>query len=145
MERLTRTMAGCGLTLALAVAGCKSTHSEVPPGRPYSADGRQAPPVGFSADPHPITSPGIAGAPGSPQYGVPGAANSGNFGAPTNNAFGPPGTAPVGGMGTSPGIGVGSGNEATAMPMGGLGAPSVGGAAPGFEPSAAPGQMPAPQ
>ena len=65
MDRLNRTLTGCGLTLLLAAGGCRSTQPEVPPGRPYTSDGRQVPPIGFSSDPHPMSGPGItAGVPG---------------------------------------------------------------------------------
>ena len=53
MDRQTRRLAGFGLMFVLAASGCRSTRSEVPPGRQYSGDGRQVPPVGFSSDPHP--------------------------------------------------------------------------------------------
>jgi hypothetical protein len=139
MDRLNRTMAGCGLMLMLAAAGgCRSTRSEVPPGRPYTSDGRQVPPVGFSTEPHPTTGPGITnGQPGGPQYGTPSSATSANFGAPTNNLYGGPGTSPAGlptgGAGfSSPGM------ESSSMPSGGLGMPSTG-AAPVQGPP--PGQM----
>jgi hypothetical protein len=130
MDRLNRTMAGCGLSLLLVSAGgCRSTRHEVPPGRPYTSDGRQAPPINFSNDPHPMTGPGIAngmGAPGGPQYGTPSSAMSSNHGAPTGNQYGPPGTAMGGGqMPSGPGFSS-SGTEPTSMPPAGLGAPSVG-------------------
>jgi hypothetical protein len=138
MDRLNRTVAGCGLTLVLAAAGgCKSTRPEVPPGRPYTSDGRQVPPIGFSSDPHAMTGPGIvagSGASGGPQFGTPGSATSANMGAPTMNQFGPPGTS--GGMPMSQGAGFstqGAGaTESSSMPSPGLGAPSTGsGAVPG--------------
>src|SRR5579883_2690294 len=101
MDRLNRTLAGCcGLFVLLAATGCKSMRSSVPPGRPYSADGRQAPAVGFSNEPHPMAGNAIGmgsntgGAAGS-QFGTP-MPGMPNYGAPTNNAFGPPITAPLG-------------------------------------------------
>ncbi len=54
MDRVSRTLALSGLGLLLTAAGCRSTRSEVPPGRPYSNDGRQRPAIGFSNDPHPV-------------------------------------------------------------------------------------------
>ena len=127
MDRLNRTMTGCGLLLLLATTGgCRSTRSEVPPGRPYTSDGRQVPPINFSNDPHPTTGPGLVNAPGAPQFGTPSSANSANMGAPTGNQYGPPGTA-LGGMQTPQGAGFSSGGtEASSMPAPGLGAPSVG-------------------
>jgi hypothetical protein len=100
MDRQTRRLAGCGLMFVLAIAGCKSTRSEVPPGRRYSGDGRQVPPVGFSSDPHPAAANGMGAVPGGPgmmpgQYGTPAPATP-NYGAPTGHSFGPPGSAPTG-------------------------------------------------
>jgi hypothetical protein len=139
MDRLNHAMAGCGLMLVLAAAGgCKSTRSEVPPGRPYTNDGKQVPPIGFSSEPHAMTGPGIvggSGAPGAPQFGTPGSASSANLGAPTGNQFGPPGTS-MGSAQTPSGAGFSSGAaESSSMPSPGLGAPS-GGSAP------SPGAMP---
>jgi hypothetical protein len=134
MDRLNRILTGCGLTLMLAAGGCRSTQPEVPPGRPYSSDGRQAPPIGFSSDPHPMSGPGIVaggpgmpGAPGSPQLGTPGPAATANYGAPTGNQYGPPGY--TAGMSPMPGGAnqPGGGSESTSMPYTGLGAPSSGG------------------
>jgi hypothetical protein len=115
MNRRKHTTAVRNLSLSLALvslipAGCKSTKSEVPPGRPYQTTG--APPsVGFSSDAHPSTAGGMAGlygnkGPGSfaqdvqnsaaPSrditYGMP-APGATNLGAPTDNRYGAPGTA----------------------------------------------------
>jgi hypothetical protein len=133
MDRLNRTMAGCGLMLALAAAGgCKSTRSEVPPGRPYTNDGRQVPPIGFSSDPHAMTGPGTVsgmGAPGGPQFGTPSSATSSNMGAPTNNLYGAPGTSGAAPMPSGGGFSAGAGaTESSSMPSPGLGAPSTGSA-----------------
>jgi hypothetical protein len=127
MDRLNRTMAGCGLLLLLAAAGgCRSTRPEVPPGRPYTSDGRQVPPMSFSNDPHPMTGPGITAGQGTPQYGTPGPATSANLGAPTGNQYGPPGTT-IGGGQTPSGAGFSApGMEPSSMPPAGLGAPSIG-------------------
>ena len=100
MDRQTRRLAGCGLIFVLATSGCRSTRSEVPPGRRYSGDGRQVPSVGFSSDPHPAGANGMGSVPGGPgtmpgQYGTPSPATP-NYGMPTGNAYGPPGHAPVG-------------------------------------------------
>ena len=56
MVRLTRSLAvsACGVGLLLVSTGCRSTRPEVPPGRPYSSDGRQRPAIGFSTDAHPV-------------------------------------------------------------------------------------------
>jgi hypothetical protein len=143
MDRLNRNAAGCGLMLMLATAGgCRSTRPEVPPGRPYTNDGRQVPPINFSSDPHPMTGPGIVagpGAPGAPQYGTPSSASSANFGAPTGNQYGPPGTAT--GVGTVPaGAGYSSEMEPSSMPSTGLGMPSGGTAPPQGAPPGQTGQ-----
>ena len=100
MDRQTRRLAGFGLMFVLATSGCRSTRSEVPPGRQYSGDGRQVPPVGFSSDPHPAGANGMGSVPGGPgtmpgQYGTPAPATP-NYGMPTGNAYGPPGQAPAG-------------------------------------------------
>jgi hypothetical protein len=133
MDRLYRSLTGCGLVLLLAAGGCRSTQPEVPPGRPYTNDGRQVPPIGFSSEPHGMTGPGmtagmpgLAAGPGSPQLGTPGAAASTNYGAPTNSQYAAPaytaGVAPVPStMGQ-----LGGGAESTSMPSSGLGAPSIG-------------------
>ena len=39
MDRLTRTLAGCGLALLAAAGGCRTAHDEVPPGKVYRPDG----------------------------------------------------------------------------------------------------------
>jgi hypothetical protein len=139
MDRLNRSLTGCGLALLLAAGGCRSTQPEVPPGRPYTSDGKQVPPVAFSSDPHPLNVPGInagvpgaGAAPGSPQLGTPGPASSMNYGAPTNNQYASPsytaGMAPV-----PPGMGQlgpgqqGGGSESTSMPAYGLAPPSSSG------------------
>ncbi len=100
MDRQTRRLAGCGLMFVLAASGCRSTRSEVPPGRQYAGDGRQVPSVGFSSDPHPTGANGLGSMPGGPgtmpgQYGTPPPATP-NYGMPTGNAYGPPGQAPAG-------------------------------------------------
>ncbi len=67
MDRHTLTLAGCGLMLLLASSGCKSTRSEVPPGRPYMSDGRQTPPGStlFSSEPHPMAGNALSNTPGN--------------------------------------------------------------------------------
>ena len=93
----------------LCSQGCRSTKSEVPPGKPYQTSGTP-PTVGFSNDPHPNTSAGMAGlygnkgpgalvsdgrgtppASGDLVYGTPPPASA-NLGVPTNNLYGRPGT-----------------------------------------------------
>jgi hypothetical protein len=148
MDRLnrSRSLTGCGLLLLLAAGGCRSTQPEVPPGRPYTSDGRQAPAVGFSTDPHPLNVPGInasvpgmAAAPGSPQLGTPGPASSTNYGAPTNNQYAAPGYA-AGMAQMPPSIAQQGGpTESTSMPSYGLGTPSAGGMT---SPAAAAGSAP---
>jgi hypothetical protein len=98
-------MAGAALLATVALAsGCRSTRSEVPPGKPYARTGEAPPTVGFSSDPH----PGALGMPGStnvgpggmaddplassqPQYGTPTPGSRG-VELPTANRYGPPGT-----------------------------------------------------
>jgi hypothetical protein len=115
MDRRKHTTAVRKLSFSLALlslfsAGCKSTKSEVPPGKPYQTTGTP-PSVGFSSDAHPSTAGGMAGlygnkGPGSfaqdvqnsaaPSrditYGMP-APGATKFGAPTDNRYGAPGTA----------------------------------------------------
>jgi hypothetical protein len=104
------------LSLSLAVitlgsAGCRSTRSEVPPGKPYQTTSGAPPSVGFSNEPHPSTATGMAALYGNKgpgallggdrttttpgdnvTYGIP-APGTANLGAPTDNKFGAPGTA----------------------------------------------------
>ena len=54
MDRLARSLACCGLGFVLTASGCRMTRPEVPPGRPYSKDGRQRPAIGFSSEGHPV-------------------------------------------------------------------------------------------
>jgi hypothetical protein len=115
MDGRKHTIAVRNLFLSLALvsllpAGCKSTKSEVPPGKPYQTTG-SPPSVGFSSDAHPSTAGGMAGlygnkGPGSfaqdvqnsattsrdITYGMP-APGATNLGAPTANLYGRPGTA----------------------------------------------------
>jgi hypothetical protein len=121
MDRLTRTLAGCGLVTLLAVTGCRSTRSEVPPGPPYTKDGKQVPPIGFNSDPHPLNGgaaglgPGGMPAAGNVQYGMPGTASGPNFGIPSGNAYGPPGTAGAAGATQMP-AGESASSRAPIMP-----------------------------
>ncbi|OJW24634.1 MAG: hypothetical protein BGO49_06215 [Planctomycetales bacterium 71-10] len=115
MERpnvLRPRLAPLGAMLALAVAassGCRSTKSEVPPGRPYARTG-EPPVVGFSSDPHPApgnaaggidynVGPGASGddkvarAKAASTFGTPTAGEK--VARPTTNAYGPPGTSGV--------------------------------------------------
>jgi hypothetical protein len=115
MDRLNRALAGASLALALTVvtsaSGCRSMRSEVPPGRPFTPDGQQTPPIGFSSTPG---TPALSGLPTSPGTGAPGSAGqlgtpapgANPYGAPTGNTFGPPGTS---GLATSPSAGAASG------------------------------------
>jgi hypothetical protein len=106
MDRQTRRLAGFGLMFVLATSGCRSTRSEVPPGRKFSGDGREIPSVGFSSDPHPAGANGMGSVPGGPgtmpgRYGTPAPATP-NYGMPTGNAYGPPGQAPAGAGAAAP-------------------------------------------
>lgn len=105
MDRHKALVAGCGVVLLLVAPGCRSTRSEVPPGRPYGGDGRPIPSMpstGFSSEPRPSVSmgtnyPGNVGPGGTaPQYGTPAPGAGERYGAPTPNAYGPPGTSPLG-------------------------------------------------
>jgi hypothetical protein len=105
----TRILA-CLIGVQLGLSGCRSTRSEVPPGKPYQTTGGMPPTVGFSSEPHPSTANGMAGlyrnkasgsfvqdvqdraAPaGDVTYGMPNAGN-GTVGLPTDNRYGPPST-----------------------------------------------------
>ncbi len=120
MDRLDRAFPALGaLLLAGAIlpleAGCRSTRSEVPPGKPYQTTGGMPPTVGFSSEPHPSPSKGpgalygnkgpgglVADGSGSPSSGndlVLGTPTPGDkrYGAPTDNLFGAPGTSGLGG------------------------------------------------
>jgi hypothetical protein len=117
--RLAGRVALMAGSILLASVGCRSTRSEVPPGKPYQTTGGNPPTVGFSQEPRPSTASGMAGlfgnrgpgalvqdgrgssgGSGDVQYGTP-TPGSANFGAPTDHQYGPPGTA--GTAGTSPG------------------------------------------
>ncbi len=118
MDRLIhRIMAGTtGLVTVVGLCcaeGCRSPHSEVPPGKPYQTTGG-APPVGFNMDPHPSVASGMASlygnngpggmlpdgqsGPANPTDMVLGTPTQGpaTLGLPTDHQYGPPGTA-VGG------------------------------------------------
>ncbi len=109
-------------TVALS-SGCRSTRSEVPPGKPYARTGEQPPSVGFSAEPHPANAGGMnpvanigpggmvddrlagsaSGQTAEPLYGTPTPGSKG-VELPTANRYGPPGTSgvdPAGGAGSA--------------------------------------------
>ena len=101
MDRLPRPFVACGLGLLLAAAGCRSTRSEVPPGRPFAKDGQQRKAIEFSSEGHPVSASAsnnfmpsnlggsnLASGIGSGGSRPDGAAFSGPQG-----AYGPPGTA----------------------------------------------------
>src|SRR5262245_1377722 len=111
MDRLSRVIAGCSLTVALGMvftaSGCRSMRSDVPRGKPYSTTGSPTAP-GFNSAPHPNTtiSPGLYqnnnGAPNfdgnpesagtnMPQYGTP-SPNASPYGVQTPGKYGAPGT-----------------------------------------------------
>jgi hypothetical protein len=110
MDRLPRPFVARGVCvgLFLAVAGCRATRTEVPPGRPYANDGQQRKAIEFSSEGHPMSgaattnlmpnnlggsnlASGIGSSGGRPD----GAALGGPPG-----AYGPPGTAGMGQPGT---------------------------------------------
>jgi hypothetical protein len=104
--------------LVLVSSGCRSTKSEVPPGKPYQTTGGEPPSIGFSAEPHPGVANGMIGlygnrGPGAQSddlmssrgnsgdvtFGTPTSAND-HLGTPSDNRYGPPGTA--GTVGSAP-------------------------------------------
>jgi hypothetical protein len=104
MDRLNRTLAGCGLALLVAAGGgCRSTQSSVPPGRAYGTNEGK---IGFGSEPHPMTSaappasmnPYGAASPGgaAAQLGTPPPGAATGFGGPTGPMYGPPGSSPLG-------------------------------------------------
>jgi hypothetical protein len=123
MDRLNRSRMSGRMTLTAVLAcclqGCRSTHSEVPPGKPYQTTGAPSPSVGFSNEPHPSLATGMANlygnrAPGSlTQDGRGDSSNAGglmlgtptpgpaNLGAPTDNKYAAPGTAGTSGANSS--------------------------------------------
>lgn len=146
MDRLKLTLAACGLAALLFAPGCRNLRPEVPPGPPYSSDGRQMPPVGFSSDPHAMTGGvapgGMAAAAGTPgnsagQLGIPAPGSANHYGAPTNNAYGAPGTSAMapGGLPAPPSQEGDPLSPPSSMPaapaMPGVGGPGMMGGAPG--------------
>ena len=108
MDRLSRPIAaiGLGLGLFLIAPGCRMTRPEVPPGRPYSDDGRQRAPIAFSSEGHPVNGAATAHlTPDSP--GNTKLADGAGTGRPdvggllggSDGAFGPPGTSGRSGSG----------------------------------------------
>jgi hypothetical protein len=141
MDRLNRTLAGCGLAfLMVAGSGCRSTPSSVPPGHAYGTNESKG---GFGSEPHPMTSaappaamsPYGANSPGgaAAQFGTPPPGGATGFGGPTGPMYGPPGSSPLG--------------QAPAQPPGmALPAPAIGGtAAPSTNVPGSPGSFPPPQ
>jgi len=109
MDRLKRTLAAYGISAALLGlgTGCRSTRSEVPPGRPYAANGQQAPPVGFSSEARPLPNNAAGLTPGvipdtSGKFGTPTPGDSHRYGLPTEGAYGAPGTS-LGAVPSGPG------------------------------------------
>ena len=118
-----RLIAAAMLATVSLASGCRSTRSEVPPGKPYARTGEPAPSVGFSTQPHPANAGGmnpianigpggmtddrLAGGGGGqsaePLYGTPTPGSRG-VDLPTPNRYGPPGTSgfdPAGGAGSA--------------------------------------------
>ena len=110
MDRLPRPFVMVGLGLLLATTGCRSTRSEVPPGRPFAKDGQQRPAIEFSSGGHPVSAAASANFSANPNLGGTNMAagigsstprpDAADFGAPPG-AYGPPGTAGMGRPGTS--------------------------------------------
>ena len=102
MDRLSKTLAGCGLALLATAAGCRATRDEVPPGRAFRNDGKADRGAEFSTQPHPGPTPSlgnqIGGTPGNrvsgpvtlpppgDAFGIP---PDGKYGAPGNSGLGP--------------------------------------------------------
>jgi hypothetical protein len=142
MDRLTRPFVACGLGLLLATTGCKSTHNEVPPGRPFAKDGQQRKAIEFSSDGHPVNA---AAGPASIPNNLGGSNMASGIGSsgsrPDGAAFGaPPGA--YGAPGTSGMAQPGTNDPSTTRASGG----SLGTAPPGAPPMEmpAPGSSPAP-
>ena len=102
MDRLSRSLALCGMGVVLTASGCRSARPEVPPGRPYSNDGRRQPAIGFSSDPHPVDGSAMTNivpdSPGAGRMAQGLNANSSRpdmssvLGGDANGSYGPPGT-----------------------------------------------------
>jgi hypothetical protein len=151
-------VATCGLALILAGTGCRSTRSDVPPGRQYTNDGRQVPGVSFSSDPHPAAgggfspnAPGMAAGTSSPFGAGSGMMNpggqSGGFGPPVTGSLMPGSPASMGiqgGPNTVPqGYGAaGSGTSETSEYTRGAMQLSVGNATPSSQSSGSPSSSP---
>jgi hypothetical protein len=60
MDRFVRPSFALGFGLFLAATGCRSTQPEVPPGRPFAADGKQRDAIQFSSQGHPPLAQGSA-------------------------------------------------------------------------------------
>lgn len=119
LARARRLGGGLLLLTLTASLGCRSTKSEVPPGRPYARTGAQPPSVGFSSEPHPAVANGA-----STSYNIgPGAADDDPLASrakrsvygtptpgervsrPTENTYGPPGSSGLDPTaGPSPGV-----------------------------------------
>ncbi len=131
MDRPSGGLHARGLSLAAVLffccaQGCRSTHSEVPPGKPYQTTGGPPSSVGFSNEPHPSLATGMASlygnkAPGSmTQDGRGDSSNPGGLmlgtptqgpaalGTPTDNQYGPPGSSNSAGAGSSGGTTLGN-------------------------------------
>jgi hypothetical protein len=128
MDRLYRTLAGCGLVLTLVLpgSGCRSTKPEVPPSPTFSGNGQA--PVGFSQSPNPID--GAAGLPpgGGVKFGTPNPSTSPSYGPAGNGGFGAVGanlgTPPSATLPGSAGLSSppGASNPTTGIPQSGTGA-----------------------
>jgi hypothetical protein len=139
MDRLNRSLfVACGFGLMLSASGCRSPRSEVPPGRQYQNDGREVPPVGFSASPRASMGTGMPGDPtgsasGTPPSNTTAPSSMTNYGTPTGHGYGPPVTA-MPGAGSSSGSSGSLGLPGTMPPYGGT--TSAAGSTP--DPNAAP-------
>ncbi|HKM53582.1 MAG TPA: hypothetical protein VJY33_09225 [Isosphaeraceae bacterium] len=114
MDRPARALSVGSMTLAIGLllfcaSGCRSTQSEVPPGKPYQTTGAAPSEIGLNSEPrpNPLGMSGLYGnrGPASPiqdgrgydpsvsnvTYGVP-VNEATPLGMPTNNSYGPPGT-----------------------------------------------------
>ena len=114
MDRPVRAYSVGSMTLAIGLllliaSGCRSTQSEVPPGKPYQTTGAAPSGIGLNSEPHPnpLGMSGLYGnrGPASPiqdgrgsdpsvsnvTYGVP-VNETAPLGMPTDHRYGPPGT-----------------------------------------------------
>lgn len=87
MDRLSRTLAGCGLALLSTTAGCHNVREEVPPHHKFRNDGRADAPVEFSTKPHEPPASALGAVGGSPANTGPSGSGLSSTSSP-GNAYG---------------------------------------------------------